>query len=79
MPETCLRHDSARRAKALGSALGARGASDAPHGKPPISPRLIYMPSPETGQKDKPRIAGPRCGDPTGGLCHFMAAKSERS
>ncbi len=47
--------------------------------KPPITKRLIFMPSPVTGQKDKPRSAGPRCGDPTAKLCHFMAAMSERN
>jgi hypothetical protein len=35
------------------------------HVKRPITMRLISEPCPVTGQKNKPRSAGPRGGDPT--------------
>jgi hypothetical protein len=44
------------------------------HGERRISKRLISEPCPVTGQKDKPRIAGPRGGDRPLRLSHFMAA-----
>jgi hypothetical protein len=76
-PNRCAggRPSDARRANALDSARGAQGPRDAP----PITLRMISSPSPKTGQKDKPRSAGPRGGDLTVGLCHFMAAKSARN
>ncbi len=49
----------------LDSARGARGQSGALQCKANPHLEADIMASPKTGQKDKPRSAGPRCGDPT--------------
>ncbi len=52
------------------------------HVLPPITKRMISMASPVTGQKDNPRSAGSRGGDPGGGYTLYggkIRAKSKLS